>query len=127
MKLSTTMRALGMNVGDVEAVVQHLLERPKNQLVTQGSWGVSFTTGDGMDGAVLNVYRFPRGGTSGPILKGDGDGRLFASVAHAKVWAFEHGYLVPHFTRAACSHCRGVHGYWCEATGQLRSDARRVG
>jgi hypothetical protein len=75
----------------------------QHKTVTQGEWGVSVATGDGIDGARLSVYRFRVHGVelSGRCLRGFGYGRLFATQSEAWQWAFDHGYLQLYFTEAS--------------------------
>ena len=73
---------------------------------TYGDWGVSCTTGSGINGAILHIYRARIGKIDLPVskwLKGYGDGRLFESTDAAWDWAFSHGYLKLYFTS---SHLR---------------------
>ena len=68
-------------------------------LVTAGRWGVSCTTGDGITGAVLNVYIAPPAhNPRGPFRYGDANGRTFPSVDAARAFAWERGYLQPHYS-----------------------------
>ena len=69
--------------------------------VTRDDWSVSYTTGDGVNGAILNVVRWvdPRDLTS-KRLRGDHDKRQFPSVAAASTFALERGYLQVYRRRA---------------------------
>jgi hypothetical protein len=72
-----------------------------HRIVTQGDWGVSCTTGSGINGAILHVYRSHIGATNLPFDKwfhGFGDGRLFETEAMAWQFAYDHGYLQLYFT-----------------------------
>ena len=84
--------------------------------VTWGGWNVSVTTGYGITGAVLGVFRPVVGGRkmTGPItrykpLKGEGDRRQFESSDAAFAWALEHGYLQPLYRGRWCVKCRTQH------------------
>ena len=69
--------------------------------VVQGKWGVSVTTGDGIDGARLNVYSFPMGHhISKPMRRGIADGMVFATQELAAKYAQEHGYTQPYYKKA---------------------------
>ena len=73
----------------------------RNVFVTNGKWSVSYTSGYGIQGVILNVYQFPLGmHKSKPMRKGDGYGKQFANTEAAQAWAFEHGYLKRYFKKA---------------------------
>jgi hypothetical protein len=77
------------------------INRKDHQLVTQGDWGVSKTTGAHINGAILHLYRSRIHGKNLPVGKwmhGNGNGRLFPSMEAADQWAFDHGYLQRYFT-----------------------------
>lgn len=79
------------------------LNRRIHQVVTWGGWGVSCTTGDSINGAILNLHRSQVHGKNLPVrkwLRGNGDGVLFESREAAWQWAFDHGYLQLYFTSA---------------------------
>jgi hypothetical protein len=61
--------------------------------VTQGPWGVSVTSGSGIKGAVLHVYR--------DGIHGDAEGRQFPSTDEAFAFAASRGYQAPYFRRHA--------------------------
>lgn len=70
-------------------------------IVTQGNWSVSCTTGDGIQGAILSVLLPKIAGRDLPVdkrLRGFGHGRTFASSEAAFQFALEHGYLQQYFT-----------------------------
>ena len=72
-----------------------------HRTVTQGEWGVSSTTGHGIKGAILSLYRARFNGRELPYdrwMHGFGDGELFPSTEAAYQWAFDHGYLQLYFT-----------------------------
>ena len=72
-----------------------------HRTVTYGDWGVSCTTGSGINGAILNLYRARIAGQDIPVskwLKGFGDGRLFPDMEAAQQWAFDHGYTQIYYT-----------------------------
>ncbi len=72
-----------------------------HRTVTQGEWGVSCSTGSGINGAILNVYRARFNGRELPYdkwMKGFGDGKTFPTTEAASQWAFDHGYLQLYFT-----------------------------
>jgi len=81
-----------------------------------GSWGVSGTTGTGIKGYVLNVYRFPRerGLKMGTMARAEIDGKLFADDEAATAAALDAGFL--HF------YCRNL----CDFTSN-RTYRRRTG
>lgn len=79
--------------------------RARYQTVTAGKWNVSVTTGTGIPGAILNVFK-PYGHTTRNPLpsgrawvtqRGDHDGREFPTSDEAFEFAFEHGYLQLYF------------------------------
>jgi hypothetical protein len=77
------------------------LTKHKHKTVTQGEWGVGFTTGDGIEGVHLSVYRFRVNGKElrgGLMLRGDGYGRMFPDMESARQWAFDHGYTQLYFS-----------------------------
>jgi len=84
-------------------------------LVTQGSWNVSVTTGDGICGARLAVFRMPVEPRR-RIRYGDGHGRMFPSSEAAWAWAREHGYLEEHRV-PWCPRCRVRHRFISRRTG----------
>lgn len=72
-----------------------------HRTVTQGEWGVSCSTGTGIKGAILHVYRARFAGRElkyDQWMKGYGDGMSFPSTEAASQWAFDHGYLQLYFT-----------------------------
>jgi hypothetical protein len=71
-----------------------------HRTVTQGDWGVSCSTGHGIKGAILHVYRARFNGRELPYdrwMKGFGDGKNFPTTEAASQWAFDHGYLQLYF------------------------------
>lgn len=99
--------------------------------VTRGDWGVSVTTGAGIVGAVLNVYRFRSNGRPLPghkMIKGDAYGRPFPTQEDAFRFALERGYTQP-YVIPYCRHCRvrhrsqissrGRRTSWCPARGEF--------
>jgi hypothetical protein len=83
------------------------------KLVTSPGWSVSCTTGTGISGAILSVYRyFPQMrnslGGHGRSVPGDHHGRVFPSSAAANAFALKHGYL-QEFRTAWCRSCRTLH------------------
>lgn len=86
--------------------------------VTRDGWGVSCTTGSGIEGAILKVYKHHKrpGGLryrdgapipfSGIIFQqGDAYGLRFPSADAAWAYALEHGYLQPFYPRAWEAPC----------------------
>jgi hypothetical protein len=67
-------------------------------LVTKGDWGVSYTTGDGIDGCLLNVSRFPDRSDWTNIEYAE-KGRPFASIEEASAYALANGYLQEYVPR----------------------------
>ena len=65
---------------------------------TQGNWGVSTTTGTGIKGAILHVYRIL---ANGKIAKGELYGKQYPSNDAAFAAALEHGYLKPYYKKIA--------------------------
>lgn len=59
-----------------------------NRIVTNEAWGVSFSSGHGIDGVVLNVYKFH----GNKCQRGQAYGMTFANSESADVYALEHGY-----------------------------------
>ena len=77
------------------------LKRYRHVVVTWGDWCVSYHTGHGIDGAILNVFRHRIAGKylgSRQWAHGYGNDRLFPDTESAKHWAFDHGYLQLYFT-----------------------------
>jgi hypothetical protein len=77
------------------------LIRYVHRTVTQGDWGVSCSTGTGINGAILHLYRSRIGSHElkyDQWMRGFGDGKLFPSTEDASQWAFDHGYLQLYFT-----------------------------
>ena len=71
--------------------------------VVQDDWSVSYTTGHGIDGAILSVRRHRLAGRElnwKQTMHGIGNGRLFPSGDAAMQWAFDHGYTCLYFTHA---------------------------
>lgn len=69
----------------------------RNPVVTRGPWGFSSTSGTGIDGAILNVYRFPRPDRM-LMMRGQLDGMRIVGTydeRNAKLDALglEYGYL----------------------------------
>ncbi len=70
----------------------------EQRTVTATEWGVSYLTGHGIDGARLNVHRnldLPNqwGGRGVIVRHPEHDGRMFPSVADAKVYGLAVGIL----------------------------------
>ncbi len=64
--------------------------------VTCTDWGVSYTTGSHIDGAVLNAYRVAvdaGGRATGEVFKHDLDGSRYPSIDAAKNAAYAAGLL----------------------------------
>lgn len=64
--------------------------------VTCTDWGVSYTTGSHIDGAVLNAYSVPvdtAGRATGEVFKHELDGVLYPSTDAAKGAAYAAGLL----------------------------------
>lgn len=77
------------------------LSNRSHRTVTNDQWGVSCTTGTGINGAILHVYRSRIRDIELPYKKwmhGMGDGKLFPNEDLAFQWAFDHGYLKLYFT-----------------------------
>lgn len=74
-----------------------------HQTVTQGDWNVGGTTGHGINGYLLDVFRATVAGKRLPVDKWMhplGAGLLFPDSESAHQWAFDHGYLQLYFTSA---------------------------
>lgn len=72
--------------------------------VTCSDWGVSYSTGSHIDGAVLNVHLVPvdkNGRATGGIIRHALDGTLYSSVDDAKKSAYEAGLLAYFLTSSA--------------------------
>ncbi|TXH08343.1 MAG: hypothetical protein E6R04_10885 [Spirochaetes bacterium] len=67
--------------------------------VTCSDWGVSYSTGSHIDGAVLNVHKSGR--AMGEIIKHTLDGTLYPSIDDAKKSAYEAGLLAYFLTSSA--------------------------
>lgn len=101
------------------------LRKYVHTVVTQGGWGVSYRTGDGIDGCILNLYRATVAGIDLPVrkwLRGNGDGYLFKTTADAQQWAFDHGYLILYYRRLETSAQRAAR----KARGAAWYEARCV-
>lgn len=64
--------------------------------VTNTKWGVSYSTGSHIDGAILHAYQVPvdaRGRATGEVLHHELHGRLYPSTDAAKQAAYEAGLL----------------------------------
>lgn len=61
-------------------------------LVAHTTWGVSTSTGDGIDGAQLNVHRFASG-AAGPGERHELDGHLYRTYRDAQHAAYDAGVL----------------------------------
>lgn len=76
----------------------------RNAMVTWGRWSVSTTTGSGIDGAILNVFRrFERHETRtgrALVLRASIDGMRFATSDEGHAYAASLGYLQPFRTRS---------------------------
>ena len=79
--------------------------------VTNTAFGTSITTGTGINGAVLSVYRFPFKDKPGKMMRGEGHGRTFPSTEAAEAYLREHGLSAPHYRRAWCTKCRVLHTF----------------
>lgn len=63
--------------------------------VTNFGWGVSSTTGSGIVGAILNIYKFH----NGKFRRGELDGKQFKTSDEAHAAALAHGYTTETFRR----------------------------
>jgi hypothetical protein len=86
----------------------------RDTTVTYGGWGVSYTSGSGIDGVILNVYKdYPdlpnEWGGLGRFRYGDHHGRRFDTMEQARDFALERGYLQPFVRGVVCQRCRVVH------------------
>ena len=87
----------------------------KIQTCTQGPWGVACKSGDGINGAILSVYRVYTNPKKIGTLEhtkyayGEGEGKEFPTTEAAYAWALEHGYLQKFFNNGTCSFRKG---YW---------------
>lgn len=95
----------------------------KRRTVTQGQWSVSCTTGYGIDGAILHVFKSRTIGNRHIFQNGQANGLHFANSDLAFDFAFERGYLQEYFSGPVCLKCRTVHTFlghrsgFCDVTG----------
>ncbi len=95
--------------------------------VTNGKWGVSYTSGSGINGVILHVAIMRENLPSGAPFKfqhGQGDGLLFPNKEAADLYALEHGYT-QNYVHGQCPTCKVVHTFlghrsgFCHETGQF--------
>jgi hypothetical protein len=99
------------------------LKKYQHVTVTWGDWCVSTRTGDGIDGAILSVFRHHiHGKALAPCqwAYGYGDGRLFPDTESATQWAFDHGYLQLYFIASDLRARRKANGWMHEYKAAVR-------
>lgn len=81
--------------------------------VTNEGWNVSTTTGSGIDGAILSVFKIKR---NGRFQYGDANGKQFPSSDAAFQYALDKGYL-QQFVTPWCRKCRKLHTFLGKKSG----------
>jgi hypothetical protein len=81
----------------------------KTQTSTSTEWCVGVCSGDTIDGYRLEVFRWRDETSPVKLQRGEGDGKVFATREAADLYALEHGYSAPYFSRVWCSECRTLH------------------
>lgn len=80
------------------------MDRSRNRTtVTNDNWCVSYITGHGINGVILNVYQMlpcPLFSKKIPMRFGNANKMIFASEKEATHYALEHGYLQPYYKKS---------------------------
>lgn len=87
-------------------------------LVTNDGWSVSYTSGTGIDGVILKVFKFLTvgGNQYAKMRRGEADGLRFKNTDEATRYAHERGYLKP-FVHAWCPRCQTRHTFLGKRSG----------